>query len=66
MSETLPFRARDEVLWAAFIAAKRRAEQTENIEDGLACRRAWMAFMYATERQQEPAKVIPMRGVHAR
>lgn len=36
---------RDTRLWNAYVAAAEKARDSEHIEDGLAARRAWIAFM---------------------
>jgi len=40
-----PITSRDEQLWDAFLVAKDKAMASGTIADGLACKRAWSAFL---------------------
>lgn len=58
-----------ERLWAAYVQASRRAQETHVIDDGIAAGRAWRAWLeaFASERRTPPSsglgdgKVVALR-----
>jgi len=50
-------RARD--AWDAYVAAKERAQATDDLRDGLAAGRAWRAFLNLFVRPEDRMEIAP-------